>query len=123
MEKSNSMSEGKLMFPKSEKKKRMKHPESILNTEKGICLLCLLEGDTRHKVTEEHHVLFGRGMRKISEENGLKCNLCIEHHRTGKTAVHRNEETRIFLTQLFQRKYENLHSHEEWMQMAGKNWL
>lgn len=113
-----------LMYPKEKtKKKRMQHPPSILELPKGMCLLCYLEGDTRYKVTEEHHVLFGRGLRKISEENGIKCNLCLEHHRTGKKAVHRSKKTREFLIQLFQRKYELDHSHEEWMQMAGKNWL
>ena len=113
-----------LMFPKEErKKKRIKHPPSILELPKGMCLLCYLAGDARQKETEEHHVLYGRGMRKISEENGLKCNLCIRHHRTGKDSVHNCRETRVFLAQLFQRKYELDHSHEEWMQMAGKNWL
>ena len=74
-----------MAFPKPGKKKKRKiHKKSILNSQKGICYLCArLNGDYSVKQTEEHHILFGAGQRAISEENGLKVDLCIEHHRTG----------------------------------------
>lgn len=85
-----------MAFPKSGKKKKRKiHKKSILNSQKGICYLCArLNGDYSIKQTEEHHILFGAGQRVISEENGLKVDLCIEHHRTGaagSTQQPRNE--------------------------------
>ena len=75
-----------MAFPKTGKKKKRKiHKKSILNSQKGICYLCArLNGDYSVKQTEEHHILFGAGQRAISEENGLKVDLCIEHHRTGQ---------------------------------------
>lgn len=78
-----------MAFPKPRKKKKRKiHKKSILNSQKGICYLCArLNGDYSVKQTEEHHILFGAGQRAISEENGLKVDLCIEHHRTGQQLV------------------------------------
>lgn len=73
-----------LMFPKPKwKKKKKRHPPSILPSDKHICFLCARNGDYRPKITEEHHVFFGSGLRDASEENGFKCDLCIPHHRTG----------------------------------------
>ncbi|WP_289290394.1 hypothetical protein [Sporofaciens musculi] len=113
-----------LMFPKPKrKKKRKKHKESIENTKRGECFLCAMVGDRSWKQTEEHHVLFGSGKRKISEAEGLKVNLCIPHHRTGEKAVHNCRETRELLCRIFQEEYEKNHTREEWMAIAGKNYL
>ena len=58
-----------LMFPKSTKKKKRKHhPAPIVDTVKGECFLCRLEGIRRQQYTEEHHVFYGGGLRKVSEE-------------------------------------------------------
>ena len=58
-----------MAFPKPQKKKkRKKHKESILPTQKEICYLCArLNGDYRQKYTEEHHILFGSGRRQQAE--------------------------------------------------------
>lgn len=113
-----------LMFPKPrKKKKRKKHRESIVNTKRGECFLCAMVGDRRLKLTEEHHVLFGSGDRQVSEAEGLKVHLCIPHHRTGANAVHNCRETRELLCRIFQEEYEKTHTREEWMSIAGKNYL
>lgn len=114
-----------LMFPKpKKKKKRMRHKKSILQTQKHICYLCAkLDHDYRWQQTEEHHVLFGAGQRKASEEEGLKVNLCIPHHRTGPDAVHNNQEIRNQLCQLAQEEFEQTHTHKEWMEKFRKNYL
>lgn len=93
-----------MAFPKPGKKKKRKiHKKSILNSQKGICYLCArLNGDYSVKQTEEHHILFGAGQRAISEENGLKVDLCIEHHRTGQQAVHNSREMRELLCKIAQ---------------------
>lgn len=81
-----------MMFPKPTKKKRKKHKKSIMQP-KGDrrCYLCmLLDGDFTYKpYLEEHHVLFGN-THAFAEAEGLKVNLCLEHHRNGPAAVHNN---------------------------------
>lgn len=73
-----------LMFPKpTRKKKRKHHPAPIVDTAKGECFLCRMEGIRRQQYTEEHHVFYGGGLRQVSEENGFKVYLCREHHKDG----------------------------------------
>ncbi|MCI6467045.1 MAG: hypothetical protein MSA90_16460 [Faecalicatena sp.] len=114
-----------LMFPKEKRKKRKKlHKESILKTGKGTCYLCArLNNDYRYKYTEEHHVLFGSGLRSTSEAEGLKVDLCLDHHRIGPEAVHNSRETRELLCGIAQEEYEKTHTHMEWMQISKKNYL
>lgn len=106
------------------RKKRKKHKKSILRTRKGVCYLCArLNNDYSEKVTEEHHILFGSGRREIAEAEGIKVDLCIDHHRTGQQAVHNCRETRELLCRIAQEEYEQTHTHDEWMRIAGKNYL
>lgn len=115
-----------MAFPKLQKTKKKKkiHKKSILRTEKGICYLCAnLNGDYSRKCTEEHHVLFGSGQRAISEAEGLKVYLCMEHHRIGKMAVHNNKDVRDSLCKIAQEEYEKDHSRDEWMKFSKKNYL
>ena len=114
-----------MAFPKPEKKKkRKKHTKSILKTEKHVCFLCgKLNGDYRQRYTEEHHILFGAGQREIAEAEGMKVDLCPEHHRIGKQAVHNNREIREMLCRMAQEEYEKTHTREEWMAISRKNYL
>ena len=114
-----------MMFPKEGRKKpRKKHMDSIIQAKDGGCYLCeKLHGDFRKKWTEEHHIYFGHGQRAISEANGFKAYLCIEHHRTGKEAVHRCHETCLILQQDAQRAFEKSHTRGEFMELVGKNYL
>ncbi len=100
-----------------------KHRASILQKKDGTCLLCiLLHDDYRlHRHTEEHHV-FGGPNRPISEATGLKCYLCVEHHRTGPEAVHRSSESRQRLQAYAQQVYERSHPREEFMELFGRNY-
>lgn len=43
------------------------------------------------KAVHEHHI-FGGSNRDKSEAEGLKVYLCLEHHISGKEAVHNNAE-------------------------------
>lgn len=114
-----------MAFPKPTwKKKRKHHKATILKSRKGVCYLCArLSDDYSEKVTEEHHILYGSGRRELAEAEGLKVYLCIPHHRTGQQAVHNCRETRELLCRIAQREYEQTHTHEEWMELAGKNYL
>ena len=116
-----------LMFPKQKiKKKRKKHKKSILhNRSDGTCYLCArLHNDYRvHRYLEEHHVFGGDPNRTISEAEGLKAYLCLEHHRTGEEAVHKNKQVRKMLQQDAQKSFEESHTREEFMKLFEKNYM
>lgn len=91
-----------MAFPKLAcKKKRKSHKKSILKSRKGVCYLCsILYGDSSKQYTEEHHIMFGSGQRELSEADGLKVNLCRDHHKEGPEAVHNNREMRELLCRI-----------------------
>ena len=99
------------------KKKRQRHMESIIQKKDGRCFLCR---EIRSPL-EEHHI-FGGPRRKISEAEGLKVYLCIEHHRTGPSAVHRNKEMRELLQAYAQQLWEEQNPERSWMDLMGKNY-
>lgn len=107
------------------RKRRIRHPESILHRKDGTCYLCMkLAADYRiHAYLEEHHAFPGNPGRRISEENGLKVYLCLEHHRNGTAAVHNNHENMRLIQEDAQLAYERTHTREEWMELIGRNYL
>ena len=72
---------------------------------------------------EQHHIMHGTANRKISEKYALKVWLCIRHHREGPEAVHVNRNIDLELIKDGQRKFEELHSRDEWMSAFMKNYL
>ena len=113
-----------LMFPKPTRKKKRKHHQApIVDTVKGECFLCRLEGIRRKQYTEEHHVFYGGGLRQVSEENGFKVYLCPDHNKDGPRAAHNCRETRELLCRIFQRKYEETHTRKEFRMLGIKNYL
>lgn len=116
-----------LLFPKQgRKKKQRKHMKSIIQEKDGRCYLCMkLHADYSVKYTEEHHVYFGCGQRAVSEANGFKVYLCLEHHEHfgGPEAVHRNHETCLIIQQDVQRRFEKTHTREEFMALIGRSYL
>ncbi len=91
----------------------------------GCCYLCrLLNGDySRKDYLEEHHI-FGAANRNHSEHFGLKVKLCIHHHRIGPHAVHDlGADEMELLHQIGQMDFERRYTHEEFMQIFGKNYL
>ena len=69
-----------------------------------------------------HHIFFGTANRRISDRVGFWCYLCVEHH-TGNTGVHFNKKLNLELRQITQRKYEEMHSREDFMRLTGRNYL
>lgn len=114
-----------LMFPKTGAKKRKKHRKSILQNETDQhCFLCMMEGNYQlYDVLHEHHVFFGTANREKSEEYGMKVNLCLSHHETGKHAVHRDRNTDLKLKRIAQERFEETHSREEFRKIFGKSYL
>lgn len=86
---------------------------SILDTEKGICYLCNAVG-----YTEEHHMIHGAN-RKHAEKYGLKVYICKACHM----GVHDKGINDRYLKEVAQRKFEENHTHEEFMRIFGKNYL
>lgn len=94
------------------------------------CYLCrkrLNEAGRYDRLTssnlEEHHIMHGTANRRISERYGLKVWLCWNHHRTSKEAVHMNREVDLEVIRDGQKRFEQLYSHEEWMNAFMKNYL
>lgn len=111
-----------LRFPKKKaKKKRKQHTASILQEKDGTCYLCRMRGDESKKQVEEHHI-FGGPNRAVSEAYGLKVYLCVSHHRIGRQAVHKNQETRKILQEIGQQAFERTHSRQQFMELFGKNY-
>lgn len=89
--------------------------KSILQNER-VCFVC------GSPYVEEHHIFPGVGNRKKSEELGLKVYLCHEHHQ-GNTGAHKNKILRERLQKYAQMKFEETHTHEQWMKLFRKNYL
>ena len=108
-----------LKFPKGKKKKRrISHPASILGSRKGRCYLCGEYGQT-----EEHHI-FGGPNRPLSEQYGLKVDLCLKCHRFGNHAVHKDQAVMNELHKQGQEAFENhFGSRQQFMQIFGRNYL
>lgn len=99
------------------------------------CFLCRYEAymkniwyepsEEQRNDMQKHHMMHGTANRDIAERLGLWCYLCPRHHTEGTDAVHAKEGHGydLFLMQVAQGRYEVLHSHEEWMEIFGKNYL
>ena len=120
-----------LRFPKlPAKRKKKKHPPSILQADGSYCYICaLFDGDFTPKQTQEHHIFPGTSLRTVSEANGFKVRLCPMHHEGDehgvRLAVHHPEYNNYarLLQQACQTKYERDHSREEWMALVGRSYL
>nr|DAJ88657.1 MAG TPA: Recombination enhancement function protein nuclease, DNase, HYDROLASE.4A [Caudoviricetes sp.] len=115
-----------MLFPKTKpKKKRMRHPVSILHDKNSrTCYLCVMLHDNwnEYRILDEHHV-FGGPNRKNSEEYGLKVYLCHDHHIYGPEAVHNNARIRHELQRIAQREFEKRYGHAKFMETFGRNYL
>lgn len=68
-------------------------------------------------------MIFGRGRRKLSEKYGLKVNLCLEHHKEGKEAVHNNRDMADLLKAEAQRIFQNKFPELNFREIFGKNYI
>lgn len=115
-----------LMFPKAgaKKKRRIRHPPSILQEKDGRCFLCMLldESNIYWPDLEKHHV-FGGANRMVSEEEGLTVYLCPQHHRTGPAGVHNSRKIDLIIKGYAEAAWEQNHTPEEFREKFGKNYL
>lgn len=114
------------MYPKpGKKKKKRKHGKSIMQDQSyKQCFLCMLiDNDCREKPVHNHHIFYGNGRRPISEAHGFTVNLCVEHHNSGPESVHQNKNYDQILKRMCQQAYEIDHSHDEFMEIFGENFI
>lgn len=114
-----------MIYPKViKKKKRKRHPPSILHSKLACtCYLCMKDGDYSLKQgLEEHHIYIGP-CRAISEAYGFKVYLCKHHHTASAAAVHNNQDNMRLLQRECQEEWERTHSREEWMELMGRNYI
>lgn len=99
--------------------------KSIIQTNHDYCFLCnLLEGDgSRRNGLEEHHVIYGRANKQLSEKYGLKIYICHQHHTEGPKAVHNNKEIRRMTEAIAQKKFNEVFTEEDFTKIFGKNYL
>lgn len=99
--------------------------KSIIHDKKDrTCYLCMmLHGDYAGKTTQEHHVVFGAGRRKLSEKYGLKVYLCIHHHTAGAESVHHNRKLDEMLRQQAQEEFERRYPDQDFGILFGRNYL
>ena len=71
---------------------------------------------------EEHHIFAGGANRKISEKYGLKVYLCHKHH-TGEEGAQYDREKNLQLKRIAQQRFDEIYSHELWMNVIRKNYL
>ncbi|WP_101908851.1 hypothetical protein [Marasmitruncus massiliensis] len=71
----------------------------------------------------KHHIFFGNGYRKISENNGFWVWLRQDWHNGEDYGVHSNRQFDLKLKRQCQAKFEETHSHEEFMRLIGRNYL
>lgn len=90
-------------------------PKSIISNERR-CLVC-----GRTEPLHLHHVYMG-GNRRNADRFGCWVYLCARHH-TSTDGVHFNRELDLKLKRMCQRKFEELYSHEKFMEVFGKNYL
>lgn len=110
---------------KRSKKRKHKKRKSIMQpkTDRRCYLCMLLDGNFQyHSELEEHHVLFGN-TKWISDEYGLRVNLCIPHHRTGKAAVHNNNKNAKLLMRIAQNQFMERYPELDWMEIVRENYL
>jgi len=103
--------------------------KSILQDRKE-CYLCRRLADRSDywgslpdKGLHRHHIEFGTGNRRKSEEYGLWVYLCPGHHMYSPDAVHASRKTRELLCSIAQERFEKEYTHELWMREFGRNWL
>jgi hypothetical protein len=90
--------------------------KSILQKGDPRCFFC---GRTVN--LERHHIMPGAN-RKWSEAYGLWVWCCHEDH-TGKDGVQYNRAKADSLKRLAQIAFEARHSHDEWMEIFGRNYI
>lgn len=97
--------------------------KSIIQNKKE-CFLCRYLYDSENIFNlHDHHIFFGTANRRLSEKDGLKAWLCINHHTEGIGAVHKNKDYDLILKKIAEKTYREYYNKtkEEFIQRYGKS--
>lgn len=93
--------------------------KSIVTNRMDRCFYC---GAT-HNI-EEHHIIYGLGLRDLSEKYGLKVGLCPICHRDGKRGVHGcNKKLDHLLKKKAQKAFMKHYPDLDFMSIFHRNYL
>lgn len=90
--------------------------KSIISND-SYCLIC---GTTQN--LHKHHIFYGTGLRKLSEQYGCWCYLCAKHHNMSNEGVHFNKDLDNGLKQLTQKKFEETYPDKDFLKIFGRNY-
>ena len=91
--------------------------DSVIVTDQEHCMIC------GRDPVQRHHIYHGTSGRRLADEDGYWVPLCVEHHLTGKAAVHSNRFFDQTLQGMAQRHYEKTHTREEFIARYGKSYI
>ena len=97
--------------------------KSIMQSNKECYLCRKMFGICNERGLHEHHIYEGYGRRRQSEAIGAKVWLCAKHHNMSDYGIHFNKEEDMELKRACQRKFEETHSREEFIEKIGRNYL
>lgn len=76
---------------------------------------------------ENHHCIYGHGLRPLADKYGLTVWLCARHHRGdgagNKFAVHTNKILDQKIKQTAQRAFAQRYPDKDFREIFGKNYL
>lgn len=93
--------------------------KSIIQSEKE----CYITGSSYN--LHEHHIIYGNGLRKLSEKYGLKVWLRADWHNMSDYGVHFNKALDLKLKQMAQKKAMKYYgwSVEDFIEIFGKSYI
>ena len=95
--------------------------EGIVTQYKNICFFCGKPSEC------EHHLLFGNGIRKLAEVDGIKvpsCNRCHNLARKPEDRIHENPMAEKLSKMLGQAVWESRYgAREDFCKRYGKSYL
>ena len=97
--------------------------KSIMQSNKECYLCRKMFGICNERGLHEHHIYEEYGRRRQSEAIGAKVWLCAKHHNMSDYGIHFNKEEDMELKRACQRKFEETHTREEFMELIGRNYL
>lgn len=94
--------------------------KSIVTEYPDICFFCGKPAEC------EHHLIFGNGIRKLADEDGLTIPMCHKHHNMGSLTerIHGNSMAEYLSKALGQAVWEKHYgTREDFIKRYGRNYL
>ena len=97
--------------------------KTIMQTQRE-CYVCRKKfGVCNDRGLHLHHIYEGWGNRRVSDQNGFTIWLCGAHHNLSDFGIHFDKDLDLEVKKECQRKFEETHTREEFMELIGRNYL